>query len=69
MKECWKCIDELDPGETIILVDNDGRIMSMRSSDGTVLVPTTQLEMQRQCGSGGWGNRSLAQKVARAGNR
>ena len=34
-RQCWKCIDELDPGNTVILVDNDGRIMSMRTSDGT----------------------------------
>ena len=42
-----KLINEIDPGYTTIWVDNTGKILAMRSSDNTLLVPTTLAEMQR----------------------
>jgi hypothetical protein len=45
--DCWKCIDELDPGSTTLWVDDTGRILMMRTSDQSVMVPTTRQEMER----------------------
>jgi hypothetical protein len=47
-QECWKCVDELDPGSTTLWVDSSGRTVSMRTSDQTVLVPTTETEMKQK---------------------
>ncbi len=47
-----KCTDELDPGSTTLWVDSTGKILMMRTSDQTVLTPTTAEEMQ-----GLWKNR------------
>jgi hypothetical protein len=40
-----KCTDELDPGSTTLWVDSHGKILTMRTSDQTVLTPTTVEEM------------------------
>jgi hypothetical protein len=40
-----KCTDELDPGSTTLWVDDAGKILTMRTSDQTVLTPTTVEEM------------------------
>ena len=42
---CFKCIDELDPNSTTIWTDKDGRIEMMRTSDQSVMVPTTEAAM------------------------
>ena len=42
---CFKCIDELDPNSTTIWTDKDGRIQMMRTSDQSVMVPTTEAAM------------------------
>jgi hypothetical protein len=43
--DAWKCIDELDPGSTTLWTDEAGRILMMRTSDQTVMLPTTRQEM------------------------
>ena len=42
---CYKCVDELDPNSTTIWTDKDGRIQMMRTSDQSVMVPTTEAAM------------------------
>jgi hypothetical protein len=49
---CFKCIDELDPNSTTIWTDRDGRIQTMRTSDQSVMVPTTEAAMTAK-----WANR------------
>jgi hypothetical protein len=44
--EAIRCTDELDPGSTTLWVDGTGKILTMRTSDQTVLTPTTVEEMQ-----------------------
>jgi hypothetical protein len=41
-----KCTDEMDPGRTIMWVNASGKILMMRTSDQTLLTPTTVPEMQ-----------------------
>ncbi|HVX85952.1 MAG TPA: hypothetical protein VH253_14310 [Phycisphaerae bacterium] len=41
-----KCTDEMDPGSTIMWVNASGKILMMRTSDQTLLTPTTVAEMQ-----------------------
>ncbi len=53
--QAYKLTDELDPGETSLWVNSQGKILFMRTSDGTSLVPTTARRMRRR-----WGQR-LAQ--------
>jgi len=48
MVETWKLIDELDPNSTTLWVDDNGRVISMRTSDQTVMLPTTEQEMERR---------------------
>jgi hypothetical protein len=55
--ECWKCIDEMDPGSTTLWVDQDGQIVKLQTSDGSTMIPTTEEEMQVR-----WGPR-LAGKI------
>jgi hypothetical protein len=50
-QECFKCIDEMDPGSTTVWVDREGRIVSMRTSDQTVLVPTNPAELRQKWGA------------------
>ena len=50
--ELWKCVDELDPNSTTLWVDDTGRIQCIATSDQSVLLPTTQQEMERQWGTG-----------------
>jgi hypothetical protein len=42
---CFKCLDELDPNSTTIWTDKDGRIQMMRTSDQSVMIPTTEAAM------------------------
>jgi len=42
---CYKCLDELDPNSTTIWTDKNGRIQMMRTSDQSVMVPTTEAAM------------------------
>lgn len=42
---CFKCRDELDPNSTTIWTDGTGRIQMMRTSDQSVMVPTTETAM------------------------
>lgn len=42
-----KCTDEMDPGSTTLWVDKTGKILVMRTSDQTVLSPTTNAEMEQ----------------------
>jgi hypothetical protein len=49
---CYKCIDELDPNSTTIWTDKDGRIQMMRTSDQSVMIPTTEAAMTAK-----WANR------------
>ncbi len=42
-----KLLNEIDPGYTTLWVDNTGKILAMRSSDNTMVVPTTIDEMKR----------------------
>jgi hypothetical protein len=49
---CYKCIDELDPNSTTIWTDKDGRIQMMRTSDQSVMIPTTEAAMATK-----WANR------------
>lgn len=39
--------DELDPGTTTLWVDATGKVLTMRTSDGTTLTPTTEEAMLR----------------------
>jgi len=45
--ECIKLTDELDPGTTTLWVDKSGKVLMMRSSDQTVLTPTTEDRMKQ----------------------
>lgn len=49
--DLWKCVDELDPGSTTLWVDDTGRIVVMRTSDQSVMLPTTEQEMERRWGA------------------
>jgi hypothetical protein len=40
-----RLLDEIDPGSTSLWVDNTGRILMMRTSDNSLLVPTTEAKM------------------------
>jgi hypothetical protein len=48
---CYRCIDELDPGSTTIWVDNTGRIQTMRTSDQSLLIPTTEAFLRTKWGA------------------
>lgn len=48
---CYKCVDELDPGSTTIWVDNTGRIQRMRTSDQSLLLPTTEAFLRTKWGA------------------
>jgi hypothetical protein len=50
--ECTRCQDEIDPAITTLWVDADGKILMMRTSDQSLLLPTTEDEMFRL-----WANR------------
>ncbi len=45
--DCFRCLDEMDPASTTLWVDQDGKILMMRTSDQSLLLPTTEPEMQR----------------------
>jgi len=47
----YKCVDELDPGSTTMWVDNTGRILMMRTSDQSVMIPTTEDYLQKKWGA------------------
>lgn len=49
--EAWKCVDELDPGSTTLWTDDSGRVLMMRTSDQTVMVPTTAQQMDAVWGA------------------
>ncbi len=49
--DCVRCLDEMDPSSTTLWVDDQGRILMMRTSDQSILLPTTSDEMQAQWGS------------------
>jgi hypothetical protein len=39
---CYKCIDEVDPNFTTIWTDRTGHIQMMRTSDQSVMIPSTE---------------------------
>jgi hypothetical protein len=45
--DCVRCEDELEPNSTTLWVDSSGKILMMRTSDQSLLVPTTEDEMSR----------------------
>ncbi|MGN6369945.1 MAG: hypothetical protein ACTHN5_16940 [Phycisphaerae bacterium] len=45
--DCVRCEDELEPNSTTLWVDSQGKILMMRTSDQSLLVPTTEDEMAR----------------------
>ena len=45
--DCVRCQDELEPNSTTLWVDSQGKILMMRTSDQSLLVPTTEDEMAR----------------------
>ncbi len=45
--DCVRCEDELEPNSTTLWVDPQGKILMMRTSDQSLLVPTTGEEMAR----------------------
>jgi hypothetical protein len=49
--DAWKCVDELDPGSTTLWTDDAGRVLMMRTSDQTVMLPTTMQEMDSLWGA------------------
>ena len=48
---CYKCVDEVDPNNTTLWVDKNGRIQMLVTSDQTVMVPTTVDAMNTKWGS------------------
>jgi hypothetical protein len=50
--DCTRCQDEIDPAITTLWVDATGKILMMRTSDQSLLLPTTEEEMFRL-----WANR------------
>ena len=48
---CYKCVDELDPGSTTIWTDGAGRIQMMRTSDQSVMIPTTEAFLRTKWGA------------------
>jgi hypothetical protein len=43
--EAYKLTDELDPSTTTLFVDEKGKVLLMKTSDGTSLTPSTEAEM------------------------